>query len=205
MTDPECPFCGFRADEYRILLHIEEQHNDDEEPSPFVVADCVSPPVSTRAEAAPTRDGPSSQSSASKSSPPSKVRKGKNEPSDGRYIPCPFKCGELISLEEKQYHMDFHLAENMSFDESADTTSEVIISTGACLDEQALKDFSNYFTSDLPKALRNDGQRQAHTPPETPSHKARSLRDMIFSPLRSQSQPKSLSPSKNVRRLGVSV
>ena len=54
------------------------------------------------------------------------MHENKDEPTDSQRISSPFRYGELILLEERQYHMGFELAENMSFDESVNTKKEVV-------------------------------------------------------------------------------
>ncbi|KLU84903.1 hypothetical protein MAPG_03937 [Magnaporthiopsis poae ATCC 64411] len=79
-----CPFCGYRAAEYGMLLHMEEQHSEGD--SPFVAGQA------TRGASAP--GGPA---------------EGGQEDAD--YVACPIGCGEWLMPSEMAYHVDLHAQE----------------------------------------------------------------------------------------------
>ena len=102
----ECPLCDFTvlpSDDYVLRLHFEQLHTTD---SPFIIEDDpepLPPPLPPR----PDRD----------SAPASD-----DEAENSVFCSVP-DCGELVSLEELNEHLDYHAAESLSFDE---TTGEYV-------------------------------------------------------------------------------
>ncbi|KAK4229871.1 peptidase family C78-domain-containing protein [Podospora fimiseda] len=84
----ECPFCGWKTeggerDTYEMMLHVETMHSEDE--SPFVVKD----------DAGKGRDSSPSPSAAKTEEP--------------LYAECEVEgCGELILLDQLDYHLELH-------------------------------------------------------------------------------------------------
>ncbi|EJT76263.1 hypothetical protein GGTG_06185 [Gaeumannomyces tritici R3-111a-1] len=79
-----CPFCGYQATYYSMLLHMEEQHSEGD--SPFVATEAP-------------RDV----------SAPGGAAGGGHEDAD--YVACPIGCGEWLVPTEVAYHVDLHAQE----------------------------------------------------------------------------------------------
>ena len=186
---PTCPFCGLNDEsDYQILLHVEIYHSESGE-SPFAVKDAIAASQATLEETAtqPTQNPTSSESSFS------------------QYVQCPYKCGEQVPAAELQFHTDFHVAENMAFEDAG--VNEVELTTGPCNDANALVDISNNFDSSISDSIRNHGQLRQKAPSSTDRKRAMNLKGLFFgspSPKKQQSPvKKSASRSGKVRRLGV--
>jgi hypothetical protein len=187
MDSLSCPFCDFTDDDtYFLLQHVELTHPENGE-SPF---------IATGHDEDQGRSSSSNQENNGKEvalhhkqTPLSSIS---SLESPATYIECPYNCGELVASAELTSHTDFHLAENMAFEE--ETLRPVEFSIGACNDEQAVKDISTHFSTDIPKALRRDDDF-----PRTP--RKSSLKELLFggSPLRT---PKRVTGG-GTKRLGV--
>jgi zinc finger-containing ubiquitin peptidase 1 len=187
MDSLSCPFCDFTdEDSYFLLQHVELIHPENGE-SPF---------IATGHDEDEGRSSSSNQESNGKEvalqhkQMPLSSTSSLESPST--YIECPYNCGELVASAELTSHTDFHLAENMAFEE--ETLRPVEFSIGACNDEQAVKDISTHSSTDIPKALRRDDDF-----PRTP--RKSSLKELLFggSPLRT---PKRVTGGGS-KRLGV--
>ncbi|KAF2095198.1 DUF1671-domain-containing protein [Rhizodiscina lignyota] len=99
-----CPFCDFNdADEYFLMLHIEELHTDD---SPFV----------SRGAAAANGD-------ESQLLQPPNQQMDRDDLSE-QYVDCPESdCGEQVLLSDLNEHLDLHLAERVTLEEQHDSSS----------------------------------------------------------------------------------
>ncbi|KAB5575896.1 peptidase family C78-domain-containing protein [Coniochaeta sp. 2T2.1] len=77
----ECPFCGWEANEGDMLaLHIESLHAEDPDPDQQPYS------ASEKAQASAFR-----------------------EEEEGQYVECPIEgCGEILMLEEMDYHLELH-------------------------------------------------------------------------------------------------
>ena len=187
-----CPFCDFSdQDSYFLLQHVELVHPENGE-SPFIAT-----------ERDGDEEGRSSSSNQENNEMQGALQQGQTAPSTGSsmnspatYIECPYNCGELVASAEITSHTDFHLAENMAFEEEA--IRPVQFSTGACNDEQAVKDISTHFSTDIPKALRRDDDSLRSSTPRKSS-----LKELLFggSPRR---MPTKVSGG-GTKRLGVSL
>lgn len=187
-----CPFCGFKnPDDYRILLHVEVEHSEDGD-SPFAVKEPVATASGETLAAIPL---------STRSSSPASVQ-------DTTYVDCPYQCGERVPTAELQFHTDFHVAEKMSLEDGASTAGDDL-SVGACNDEQAVKDISKTFNTDIPISIRDYNQLPSSSRPKSNDQGRRSisLKELFFgSPNRKRvaSQPLGSKIGK-VKRLGVSV
>jgi hypothetical protein len=221
MESFSCPFCSFsNQDSYFLLQHVELIHPENGE-SPFIATDLVEDEGRSSSsrhqnhEESATRQHkqplPSSlrsledegrSSSSSHQNHEEEAARRHKEPlpsssstlhSSATYVECPYNCGELVDSAELTSHTDFHLAENMAFEEEA--LGPVQFSTGACNDKQAVKDISTHFSTDIPKALRRDDSLLQPTPRRS------SLREMLFG------GPPRRTPTKvsggGTKRLGV--
>ena len=176
MESFSCPFCEFTdQDSYFLLQHVELIHPENGE-SPFIATE--------------QHNDQSRSSSSSSSNPTNNERE-----IPATYIECPYNCGELVSSTELTSHTDLHLAENMAFEEEA--LRPVEYSVGACNDEQAVKDISTHFSTDIPKALRRDNDISRTSTPRKSS-----LKELLLggSPLRTPTKVSCGGTS----RLGVS-
>lgn len=190
MDSFSCPFCDFTdEDSYFLIQHIELIHPENGE-SPFIVtADGQDEGRSSSSNQEINREEVALLHRAASPSPKPSVE------DPATYIECPYNCGELVASAELTSHTDFHLAESMAFEEEAIRSVE--FSTCACNDEQAIRDTSTHFSTDLPKALRRDDNSQRTLTPRKTS-----LKELLFggSPLRT---PKKVSGGGS-KRLGVS-
>lgn len=187
MDSLACPFCDFTdEDSYFLLQHVELIHPENGE-SPF---------IATGHDEDEGRSSSSNQESNGKEvalqHKQMPVSSTASPESPSTYIECPYSCGELVASTELTSHTDFHLAENMAFEE--ETLCPVEFSIGACNDEQAVNDIATHFSTDIPKALRRDDDF-----PRTPRRS--SLKELLFggSPLRT---PKRVTGGGS-KRLGV--
>lgn len=168
MDSFSCPFCDFSdRDSYFLLQHVELIHPENGE-SPFIAAG----PEEDEDRPSSSRQGNNKKEVAvqHKQTPPASAS---FKESPATYIECPYNCGELVASAELNSHTDFHLAENMAFEEQA--LRPVQFSTGACIDEQAVKDISSHFSTDLPKALRRDDDSSRVLSPRKSS-----LKEILF-------------------------
>lgn len=184
MESLSCPFCDFAdEDSYFLLQHVELIHPENGE-SPFIVtnkdeAEDRSSLKNAKKDAEEAAGHPEQIPSSSMESP-------------ATYTECPYHCGELVASTELTSHTDLHLAENMAFEEGSLRPLEY--STGACNDEQAVREISTHFSTDIPRALRRDNDS-----PRTP--RKSSLKELLFggSPRRT---PEKVSGG-GTKRLGV--
>jgi hypothetical protein len=194
MEDFGCPFCNFKdKDSYFLLQHVELIHPENGE-SPFIVKDDEPGRASSDPELTNNNHGKQDQSSAASL--------------QDEYIDCPHRCGERVSRAELSSHTDFHMAEEMALDEALSYSSEGDLSTGPSSDAQAAEDMTKYFSTDLPKSLRNRDQLKPSTPDRNSPRRRLSLKEIL---LGSPGSPPSRSPVKSrkvagdqTRRLGVS-
>lgn len=194
--DLTCPFCDFvDKDDYFLMQHVELIHPENGE-SPFIVKDesvaaqGLGRPSPKQNEEAAWSDGQPLLSTKS---------------STNKYIDCPHGCGESILSDELQVHQDLHFAENMAMDECEQPTG-LELSTGPCIEEQALQEISKTFSTDLPRSLRNHDQLQPSTPSSGKKRTRPSLKELFLGSPSSSSPrertPKTPTPGKT-RRLGV--
>ena len=221
MESFSCPFCSFSdQDSYFLLQHVELIHPENGE-SPFIATETVEDEgrssssrhrnheeLATRQHKQPPPSSGSSvedegrSSSSSNQNHEEEAAHQHKEPlpsssssidSPATYVECPYNCGELVASAELTSHTDFHLAENMAFEE--ETLGPLQFSTGACNDKQAVKDISTHFSTDIPKALRRDDSLGQPTPRRS------SLREILFG------GPPRRTPTKvsggGTKRLGV--
>lgn len=189
-----CPFCDFSdQDSYFLLQHVELIHPENGE-SPF---------IATERDDNNDEESHSSSSNQENNEMEGALQHGQTVPSTApslnspaTYIECPYNCGELVISTEITSHTDFHLAENMAFEE--ESIHPVQFSTGACNDEQAVKDMSTHFSTDIPKALRRDDDSLRSS-----TSRKSSLKELLFggSPRRT---PIKVSGG-GTKRLGVSL
>ncbi|KKY29237.1 hypothetical protein UCRPC4_g00027 [Phaeomoniella chlamydospora] len=144
-----CPFCEFvESDSYFLLQHVELIHPEDGD-SPFIAKDVDLPEIAgsnNRENTFPESAGTPSAAS----------------PAAEKYVPCPYDCGEQVTEDELTVHTDFHIAERMAFDEvEAPETTAIEYSAGSSNDKNALEQIKATFTTDLPKALRNEQQQRS--------------------------------------------
>jgi len=138
-----CPFgCGFTdPNNYTLLLHVETAHSEGV--SGFAVQDDGELQDATSLE------------KPSPGSPASDGVKLEESSAEEDYVECPEEgCGESISHEELQSHLDLHLAEKMTYDVGSQELD----------DEQSKNKSENLynqndisFTAALPDPLRNLG------------------------------------------------
>jgi zinc finger-containing ubiquitin peptidase 1 len=185
-----CPFCDFAdGDSYSLLQHVELIHPENGE-SPF---------IATEQDEEESRSSSSKQESSGKEvalqDKQTQSSSTLSLENPATYIECPYNCGELVASAELTSHTDFHLAENMAFEE--ETLRPLQFSTGACNDEQAVNDISSHFSTDIPKALRRDDNSFRTLTPRKSS-----LKELLFggSPRRT---PTKVSGG-GTKRLGVS-
>ena len=194
MEKMPCPFCEFTdTDSYFLMQHVELIHPENGE-SPFLV----------RGDDEPSRaylGGGEEITQQGNQGPLSQLSK------ENEYVKCPYDCGELVPTTELSSHTDFHVAEGMALAE-AWPPSEAQSSAGPYNDSPGLEDISNHFTTDIPKSLRNLGQRGSSTPPRSYIKKRSPLKDLL---LGSPTSPRRRGPVKSepvtdgqTRRLGVS-
>ena len=134
-----CPFCDFVIqDSYFLIQHVELVHPEGGK-SPFIAQDGFDQ----------SGNGDSGQSSEGAMHSESTV--------DSTYVQCPYDCGEKVLASDLTSHTDFHVAERIAIDEvdAVEPPGVVAMSTGPCNDLDAVKDITNRFTTDLPRALRN--------------------------------------------------
>src|SRR5271163_1971275 len=151
MEDLPCPFCDFKhKDQYFITQHVELIHPENGD-SPFIVRDDDGP--------SRVQHGEDEEATCQETQRPPSRNSKENE-----YVECPYDCGELIPSAELSSHKDFHVAEGMALAD-AGLPLEVRLSTGASNDTPAVDNFSDHFTTDISKSLRNLDQRGPDTPP----------------------------------------
>ena len=189
MESFSCPFCDFAdPDSYFLLQHVELIHPENGD-SPFIATE--------HGEDV----GRSSSSNQENNEKEAALQQEQTLPScpsstesSATYIECPYSCGELVASAELTSHTDFHLAENMAFEE--ETLRPLQFSTGACNNEQAVRDISAHFSTDLPTALRRDNESV-----QTPTPRKSSLKELLFG------GPPRRTPTKisggGTKRLGV--
>lgn len=189
MESFSCPFCDFSdPDSYFLLQHVELIHPENGE-SPF---------IATERDEAEARSSSSSQKNGEKEAAPQQKQTTRSSASSvdspATYIGCPYNCGELVASAELTSHTDFHLAENMAFEE--ETLGPLQFSTGACNDKQAVEDISTHFSTDIPKALRRDDDSL-----RSPAPRKSSLKELLFggSPRRTSTKVS----GGGTKRLGV--
>jgi zinc finger-containing ubiquitin peptidase 1 len=189
MDSFSCPFCNFSdQDSYFLLQHVELIHPENGE-SPFIATEAIE------------NEGRSSSSSHQINEEEAAHQQKQTLPSSSSsadspatYIECPYNCGELVASAELTSHTDFHLAENMAFEEET-LVGSLQFSTGACNDKQAVKDITTHFSTDIPKALRRDDLLGS------PTSRRSSLKELLFG------GPPRRTPTKvsggGTKRLGV--
>lgn len=185
-----CPFCDFSdQDSYFLMQHVELNHPENGE-SPFIAAELDED--GSRSSSSNQRDNEMEVALQHKQIPPSLAS---SLESPATYIECPYSCGELVASYELTSHTDLHLAENMAFEEEALGPVQSVI--GACNDDQAVKDISNHFSTDISRALRRDDEA-----PRVLTPRKSSLKELLFggSPRRT---PAKVSGG-GTKRLGVS-
>jgi hypothetical protein len=98
-----CPLCDFTVlptDDYVLQLHFEQAHTED---SPFVIEDDPEP--------LPSSLGPSSKRNH--------VHDTTSTDEKDNTVACPEPdCGEVVLLDDFNDHLDLHVAETLSFDET---------------------------------------------------------------------------------------
>lgn len=189
MDSFSCPFCDFTdQDDYFLLQHVELIHPENGE-SPFIATEHEDDDRSSSRNQAHNGKEAALQY---KQTPPSSTS---SLESPATYSDCPYNCGELVASAELTSHTDFHLAENMAFEE--ESLRPVEFSTGACNNAQAVTEISTHFSTDIPNALRRDDD-----PLRTTTPRKSSLKELLFgtSPRRT---PTKVSGG-GTKRLGVS-
>ncbi len=148
-----CPFCDFsNPDSYFLLQHVELDHPENGE-SPFIATEHDDNKEKEEESRSSSRNQGNNEMEGALQHGQTTPSTASSMNSPATYIECPYSCGELVASAEITSHTDFHLAENMAFEEAV---HPVQFSTGACNDEQAVKDISTHFSTDIPKALRRD-------------------------------------------------
>jgi hypothetical protein len=170
------------------MLHVETFHSEGE--SPFVVRE---PDLE--------RNGDLMGSGVEAS-----------EDSDGDYVDCPEEgCGESVLAAELQNHIDLHLAEKMTFDETEELPNDDARSSRRI--EGSDQQPETQFSTDLSDALRNRDGLGDPSPSNSRKHRTRhhrhrspGLREFLgIRTSRSRSPVPAQGSSGGCRRLGVSL
>ncbi|KGY14906.1 hypothetical protein PABG_12181 [Paracoccidioides brasiliensis Pb03] len=150
-----CPFCAFSdSDPYFLTQHVELCHPENEL-SPFIATEEPSSIVSSNLNHIAEKPGDSPMLATG-----SLPINDEDYFLDG-YVDCPQGCGEIISAAELSSHLDLHLGEGMVFEEAIvvpkaeppperDEAEDNSVTANHVYD-----DIESYFSTKLPKALRN--------------------------------------------------
>lgn len=186
----KCPFCEFEdADEYFLVLHIEELHTED---SPFAVTD----------QAATSQDA--SQLHDSAAGRDEVVRDDQLE----QYVDCPeSECGEKILLSDLNEHLDFHLAERATLEEeqhgSSSLSSSLASDTMSSFTDYSPQNSDNNFSTSIHPNLRHPSE--SFKTPSKDRSKTPTTSSIHHAEKRLAKRSEKASAQKEAGRLGVSV
>ena len=227
-----CPFCRFGSHDFDTLerhvqhVHADQQGVSNRVPQPdtrqkpqrtesglsdFELAQLLAfEEAGLPAELAlperpnvPARHGNQRLASATQNGRKTSTTLAKNEEP---WVQC--VCGERVHFLELDAHSDMHAQENISIDEPEMPVKDVDLSTLRSTAQQPLADTSNFFSTDIPKSLRNYDQiHPSRTPPSNDKRRGPSLKDIFLgtpaSPKRKSAYSAVSSKYGKTKRLGV--
>lgn len=210
----ECYFqCGVSLSSLEALaLHIELDHRENNDISPFVIRQQSLPATASRSPpAAPSRPPPLPPVSASYEQEPTMLTSSSEDEAasgsdESDAAPLSFiceepGCGEQVLLIELNEHSDMHEAERLTLDEPSSSSDMLNVSTSHRDSTSSISSpdsFQQNFSTSIPAALRRDDQHN-----KSPKTSPRQSMSRKFLSILGYEKGKPERPPKNSVRLGV--